>query len=138
MMRKKLHRRTAPPSRDRAIEGTDPMVIGLTVAGVLLIAGLLWQRPGRPSANIERPEEAPANELPPPPSDDRLTSSSITVSTAKEAALPADPWATDEARMREQVRRLLEYAAQAGPDDPFALSEERIRAFQAQGNSLMW
>ncbi len=47
--------------------------------------------------------------------------------------------AFDEAeRMDRLVRQLREYAAQAGPDDPAASSEEDIEALRQHGAPVIW
>jgi hypothetical protein len=65
---------------------------------------------------------------------------SATGQTAQAAFYRSDPpaevegtgWLERETRKGELIRSLREYAARAGPDDPFALSEERIKALETQ------
>jgi len=41
-------------------------------------------------------------------------------------------------QMNEQVRRMHEYAARAGKDDPFALTPEAIEEFKKRGDPTIW
>lgn len=127
--------------RKRSIEGKPSVAsetVWIGVAGVLLIVGaaLALRRP----AAIENVKPAPrAAPLPPPP-----------MPAAAEFAAPrivADPGEIKAASMTaeerillldEQVRRLREYAAQYGPDDPFSLTEEQIEAFRKAGDPIVW
>ena len=53
----------------------------------------------------------------------------------------ADPNDSEAVRRRmveEQVWRMEAYAREAGEDDPFAMSPERIEAFRQRGNPYVW
>ena len=41
-------------------------------------------------------------------------------------------------QMEEQVKRLRAYAAKAGPDDPFALTEKQIEAFSKREDPIIY
>lgn len=57
----------------------------------------------------------------------------------EEARVESDPGGFDRHKlMEEQVRRMREYREKFGPDDPFALSEERIQQFQQRGDPVIW
>jgi len=55
---------------------------------------------------------------------------------------PLQDIAVDEAerrlQMSEQVRRMHEYTARAGKDDPFAMTPEAIEAFKTRGDPTIW
>ncbi|NLE42992.1 MAG: hypothetical protein GX615_14365 [Lentisphaerae bacterium] len=47
-------------------------------------------------------------------------------------------WVDQAARSQEQIQGLRRQAAQAAPDDPFALSEERIDALSKQHDVILY
>ncbi len=60
---------------------------------------------------------------------------------AGEVAVVVDPYespAVRERMMDEQVRRMQEYALEAGPDDPFSKTPEQIEEFRKRGNPIVW
>ena len=81
--------------------------------------------PPAPSANLASPEmEMPRVAAPTP-----------------EAPTLLDPYespAIREQMLDEQVRRMQEYALEAGPDDPFSKTPEQIEEFRKRGNPIVW
>ena len=49
-----------------------------------------------------------------------------------------DGWVQRQLQKAEQVKRLREYAAKAGPDDPFALTEKEIDEFSKREDVLFY
>lgn len=59
----------------------------------------------------------------------------------EEVAVVLDPYESPAVRERmldEQVRRMQEYALEAGPDDPFSKTPEQIEEFRKRGNPIVW
>ena len=60
---------------------------------------------------------------------------------AQEPPTIVDPYESPAVRERmldEQVRRMQEYALEAGPDDPFSKTPEQIEEFRKRGNPIVW
>ena len=58
-----------------------------------------------------------------------------------DVAVVLDPYESPAIRERmldEQVRRMQEYALEAGPDDPFSKTPEEIEEFRKRGNPIVW
>jgi hypothetical protein len=50
---------------------------------------------------------------------------------APPAAIAEEGWVQRQVRKEEQIKQLRAYAASADPDDPFAMTGERIKALEA-------
>jgi len=78
---------------------------------------------------------------PPPPEADSWDAAPAPITVSAEAAprTEAEPTGTERVLLlQEQVRRLREYAALHGPDDPFSLTEEQIEEFRKRGDPVVW
>jgi hypothetical protein len=80
------------------------------------------------------------NESPPPPmvrAAERPVAPSPAATAAPPTVIVEDAWMQRQLKKEEQLKSLRDYAARAGPDDPFVLSEERIKALEAQGDLMI-
>lgn len=114
-------------------------LIGLCL--VLLLAGGCDQGSVRPPARRGHPypamNEAPPPAPPPLPASRKLDE--VDPSPSKDPpAVVLDDFQLRERLMDEQVKTMREYAAQADPDDPFAMSEEEIEAFRKKGDPFVF
>ena len=119
------------------------IMAGALVAALMVSAGC--------GGDITGESPYPAlNESPPPPPParpvlaDEFTSEEtpsreerVIQNEEVEPEVMGEGWMTQEALMRDQVDALRKQAAAADPDDPFALTEERIKAFEEAGNPFI-
>ncbi|NLG00610.1 MAG: hypothetical protein GX565_10725 [Lentisphaerae bacterium] len=81
------------------------------------------------------------NESPPPPMP-RIAESPgdppAATSAAPRNVVMEDSWMQRHSQKEEMSKSMRDYAARAGPDDPFALSEERIKALEAQDDCVIY
>jgi hypothetical protein len=98
----------------------------------LIAAGVALAAAGcRREAPLARP--VPAPEAPPAqPAADAAgqAGQAVFYQSDPPARVAGDGWLERETRKTEQIRSLRDYAAQAAPGDPFALSEERIKELE--------
>ena len=77
--------------------------------------------------------------LPPPPRPDAYAGPEPRTLTAPSEIRTAARTADETILLLEdQVRRLREYAALHGPDDPFSLTEAQIEEFRRRGDPIIW
>ncbi len=82
--------------------------------------------------------------LPTPASYENVISTPVEIPLeppAPELPTIVDPYespAVQERMLDEQVRRMEEYALEAGPDDPFSKTPEQIEEFRKRGNPIVW
>ncbi len=119
-------------------EAKSPTGVALGIAVLLAAAGIVFQRAEmRRARDVEPP--VVSNIPPPPPAVERTPDMEPAPQTVASAPpLPEDPFNSRLAELQRQAQMMREYAAQAGPDDPFSLSEERIKAFVERGEPTIW
>ncbi len=76
--------------------------------------------------------------VPRPGADAALIPVPLPVPDAASTLAPPDDPVERRRLVNEQARRMYEYAAKAGPDDPFALTAEQIEAFRQRGDPTLW
>lgn len=126
-------RSRVPPQRAAA----PAALLWLSVAALLLVAGT-WValRSGRASA--ARRDFSTVTVPPPPPSDVEGFAGAHTVrdpARAHEAATRAEPPAM---LMRQQLRKMQEYAENRGAGDPLAPTPAAIEEFRRRDNPYVW
>lgn len=77
------------------------------------------------------------NAVPPPPPEP-LTETALTQGAVESPETFPDDAFNRTVLMREVVDSLRRYAAEAGPDDPFAMTEEQIKSFESRGQPYLW
>ncbi len=82
------------------------------------------------------------NESPPPPPPPLSATDAQAQPSAEPEGPPAviagEGWVQRQVQMEDQVKRLREYAAKAGPGDPFALTEKEIEAYAKRDESVSY
>ncbi len=132
---------------------TNRMVWGLAGLLVAGIAGHQWRlHAARPAAGPEDTwgsESAPAViSSPMPGSREEWVPEHTPFSEAPRASSPGpDPAPVANAldnpvvkdmMLQRQVCRMKDYAAQAGPGDPFSMTSEEIEEFRKHGDPVVW
>lgn len=90
------------------------------------------ERASRTRTGYPALDESPPPRCPPAPTVSAGKAEAEAADSMSRAAGP-DDFMQRERLQEQQVRSMREYAAQADPDDPFAMSEERIEAFRKEG-----
>ncbi len=110
------------------------------VVVLLIVPGVFRALRSRPPASEPVPDAASESTT---PSDSRSVvwaeSGPLTHDTLPEALVSTPRWNSESEHMATvyaQADEMRRYAAQADPDDPFALTEEQIQAFEKAAPSL--
>ncbi len=108
-----------------------------TFLGLLLLAGcgedtggLTGRRAVYPALDESPPPPAPAS--PPGETPAAMKPDTPTVEVVE------DSWMQRQLQMAEQIKRMREYAAQASPGDPAAMTEKEIEAFSKRGDPVIY
>ena len=113
------------------------VVVFLILPGIFHAVRTRRAVPGSPPERAE-PEVVPVAEI---VEISPGTAAPVTLDEVPEDWAPAPAWERESDRwalVRQQADAMRRYAAQAKPDDPFALTEEEILAFEEAGDPVLW
>jgi hypothetical protein len=106
--------------------------------GLLLLAGCGGDE-ARPPTRHDYPALDESPPPPPPPLDVSAPSEQPSARPSEPPAeVTGDGWVQRQEQKAELVKRLREYSAKAAPDDPFALTEEQIKAISKHDNPVLY
>ncbi len=89
-----------------------------------------------PSPAIPESASTPTTQTPSEP--DAVPPELMHPEPPSELSDPADDPSERRRLVNEQAKRMYEYAANAGADDPFSMTQEQIEAFRKRGDPTLW